>query len=87
MDKRFTVHFSGEFWYTRRDADGYPLGSPALGLARGMSWSTAFAVAQSLRDMGYWDTVICDDCGLPVVSPNKPDARALYEARLAWMPS
>jgi hypothetical protein len=82
MDKRYAIRFSG-FWFTRFDVDKCALGSPALALARGLSWDAAFLIAQNLRDQGH-EAIVCSSTGLPVITPTAPDPGVQAEVRSAW---
>jgi hypothetical protein len=62
MANTFLVRYGDpEGFFTRRGEDGAPRGTFFPGLAEGMAYEVAFQVAQSLRDLGFYNAVVCLD--------------------------
>ena len=72
--KIFVVRYAKRFFFTRR-VKGVPMGCLYPSQATAQTYSCAFAIAQTLRDEGFTDAIVCLPTGLPA------DVNSIFCAR------
>ena len=72
--KIFIVRFGGFHFFTKREG-GVPLATYYPSQATAMSYIVAFDLAQTLREFGFSDAVVCLPEGVPAGVPDIHAAR------------
>lgn len=72
--KIFVVRYAKRFFFTRR-VNGVPMGCLYPSQATAQTYFCAFTVAQTLRDEGFTDAIVCLPTGLPA------DVNSIFHAR------